>query len=38
MFTQSGATARKFEKEVEAGQVGVRPSPSLLFGLSKAKC
>lgn len=23
IFTQSGATARKFEKEVDAGQIGI---------------
>ena len=31
IFTQSGATARKFEKEVDAGQIGINvPIPVLL--------
>jgi malonate-semialdehyde dehydrogenase (acetylating)/methylmalonate-semialdehyde dehydrogenase len=27
VFTQSGATARKFEAHVEVGQIGATPSP-----------
>ncbi|GAA5921356.1 hypothetical protein JCM3775_003007 [Rhodotorula graminis] len=40
MFTQSGATARKFEKEVEAGQVGINvpiPVPLPMFSWSGNK-
>lgn len=40
MFTQSGATARKFEKVVEAGQIGVNapiPVPLPMFAWSGNK-
>ncbi|KAM0788361.1 hypothetical protein ACM66B_001501 [Microbotryomycetes sp. NB124-2] len=40
IFTQSGATARKFEKEVEAGQIGINvpiPVPLPMFAWSGNK-
>ncbi|GAA5861286.1 hypothetical protein JCM8547_008547 [Rhodosporidiobolus lusitaniae] len=40
IFTQSGATARKFEKEVEAGQIGINapiPVPLPMFSWSGGK-
>ncbi|ORY44641.1 Aldehyde/histidinol dehydrogenase, partial [Leucosporidium creatinivorum] len=40
IFTQSGATARKFEKDIEAGQVGINvpiPVPLPMFSWSGGK-
>lgn len=40
IFTQSGATARKFEKSIEAGQIGVNvaiPVPLPMFSWSASK-
>lgn len=40
IFTQSGATARKFEKEVDAGQIGINvpiPVPLPMFAWSGNK-
>lgn len=40
VFTNSGATARRFEKEIQAGQVGinVRPPPPRLFSGPCERC
>jgi len=39
IFTQSGATARRFEKEVEAGQIGINvPIPVVCFVSHSRNC
>jgi malonate-semialdehyde dehydrogenase (acetylating)/methylmalonate-semialdehyde dehydrogenase len=42
IFTQSGATARKFEKNIEAGQIGINVPivsiVSLLFSMARSTC
>lgn len=37
VFTNSGATARRFEKEIQAGQVGINVGRYLLFALESGR-